>query len=136
MVRCIFCGIIKGKINTYKIYEDNETLCILDNNPISKGHCLIIPKAHCSDIYDIDKELLKKLMVTAKNLATMLKNKIGVKGVNIFHASGRTAQQSIFHFHFHLVPRYPNDGINAWPKSQYKERNFENVLKSLSNSKS
>lgn len=127
---CIFCKIIKNE-ESLKIYEDEKTICLLDINPISKGHCLVIPKEHFRDIFDIDDEHLKNIISVSKKISTTLKQKLGATGVNILHASGESAQQSVFHFHLHLVPRYKDDGLDTWPKSNYKEKSLEEIYQKL-----
>ncbi|MGV8169197.1 MAG: HIT family protein [Candidatus Nanoarchaeia archaeon] len=131
MDKCIFCEIIRGKIPAAIIAENEGALCFLDVNPIAKGHCLIIPKKHFSDAFDIPEKDLNEVMQLAKKVAKTMKTKLGAEGVNILHASGKAAQQSVFHFHIHLVPRYEKDGLNTWPKSKYKEKSLDAVKKSL-----
>lgn len=127
---CVFCKIIQNK-EALKIFEDEKTICLLDINPISKGHCLVIPKEHFRDIFDIDDEYLKNIISVSKKVSTTLKQKLGATGVNILHASGESAQQSIFHFHLHLVPRYKDDSLDTWPKSNYKEKSLEETYQKL-----
>lgn len=133
MAECIFCKIINKKLNFYKIYEDKKTLCILDINPVAKGHCLIIPKKHFADIYSIEGVYLSSLALTTKKVSLILKKKLNAKGVNVLHASGKAAQQSVSHFHIHIVPRYHNDGLDAWVKSDYKEKDINSVYDLLKN---
>lgn len=128
---CVFCKIVNDKISAKKILETKNVLCFLDINPIAKGHCLIIPKKHCKDIFDINTTTLKEIIETSKNVSMLARKKLGAAGVNILHASGVDAQQSVFHFHIHIVPRYKNDGLNTWPKSKYKELNLDNIQRIL-----
>jgi len=109
---CLFCKIVKGEIPCHKIYEDKDFLAFLDVNPKREGHTLIIPKKHYQDVFDIPEEVFKGLMLVVQKLAKKLKNSGKVEGVNLLHASGKTAQQSVFHFHFHLVPRRAGDGLD------------------------
>ena len=127
MENCIFCKIVKGEIDSKKIYEDEKVLAFLDITPISKGHLLIIPKKHFENIYEIENSYLKEIISVAKIIAESLKKSLNAGSVNILHASGKDAQQSVFHFHIHLVPRYKNDGIDIWPKSDYKELNLDEI---------
>lgn len=130
---CIFCKIAKGEIPSKKIYEDEEVLAFLDINPISKGHSLIIPKKHFENIFDIDETYLNKIITTSKRISLSLKRGLNATGINLLHASGKDAQQSVFHFHIHLVPRYKKDKLNTWPESKYKELNFEEIIKKIKN---
>ena len=128
MENCIFCGIAEGKVKANVVHEDDDTICFLDLSPISKGHCLIAPKRHFENIFDIDETVLQKIISNAKGISQVLKDRLGANGVNILHASGKAAQQSVFHFHMHLVPRYDNDGLDTWPKADYEAEALEHVL--------
>ena len=127
MENCIFCKIVKGKIPANKIYENEKVLAFLDISPVSKGHILIIPKKHFENIYEIEDGYLKEIISLAKIIAESLKKSLNTSGINILHASGKNAQQSVFHFHIHLVPRYKDDKLDIWPKSDYKELNLDEI---------
>src|SRR3989344_7693685 len=103
----------------------------IDINPISRGHSLIIPKKHFKNIFDIDDKELKDIIITTKKISKLLKDKLNADGVNILHASGKSAQQSVFHFHLHLVPRYKNDRLDTWPKSNYQEKSLKEVYQKI-----
>lgn len=97
---CIFCKIVAGEIPAHKVYEDGQFLAFLDIHPVSKGHTLLIPKAHYAWFYDLPDELYGALFVKAKELALNLKKdqkadyvKLGIVGVDVAHA------------HVHLIPR-------------------------------
>ena len=117
-VSCKFCRIVKGLEPSWTVYEDELVMAFLDINPASIGHTLIIPKKHYENIYDISEKELKRVIVIAKRLAEVYREALGASGVNILHASGRDAQQDVFHFHIHLVPRYKNDELNLWYRTQ------------------
>ena len=114
MNTCIFCGIIAEKSPADIIYKDDDVLVFKPLNPIAKGHVLIVPKEHCENIFEIDPTILAKLTATAQKFARNAVEKLNATGINLLHASGKDAQQSVFHFHFHLVPRYLNDGLDLW----------------------
>lgn len=103
---CIFCKIVSGEIPSRKIHEDEDVIAIMDLNPTSKGHSLIIPKEHYTDIYDIDEETAAKIMRTAKKLAIQMTKALGCDGFNLLQNNGAVAGQTMFHFHLHLIPRY------------------------------
>jgi len=128
---CIFCKIVKGEAPAKKVYENEKVLAFLTIGPISRGHLLVIPKKHFENIFDIDEDYLKEIIFATKKISQKLKKNLKADGVNILHASGKDAQQSVFHFHLHLVPRYKNDGIDTWPKSNYQELNFEEVTNKI-----
>ena len=124
---CVFCKIVNGKLPANKVFETKKVLAFLTIEPISRGHLLVIPKEHFQNIYDVKEDYLKEIMVDVKKISICLKKSLGATGINILNANGKDAQQSIFHLHFHLVPRYFNDGLDTWPKSDYKELNLESV---------
>lgn len=108
---CIFCKIASGEIPSRTLYEDEDVIVIMDLNPTSKGHSLIIPKSHYADIYDIDEDTAAKVMKVAKKMATKMTKALGCDGFNLLQNNGETAGQTMFHFHMHLIPRY-QDGNN------------------------
>ncbi len=129
---CVFCRIVKGIDPSWTIYEDNLVKAFLDINPASEGHTLIIPKKHYETIYTIPDKELKRIIVVAKKIAKIYKKALQVNAVNILHASGKEAQQDVFHFHIHLVPRRENDGLNLWyePKQTTKTE-FDKTLQKI-----
>jgi histidine triad (HIT) family protein len=124
---------VKGEIPAWKVYENEKVLAFLTIEPISKGHLLVIPKKHFENIWDIKEDYLKEIIWAVREISNKLKKNLNATGVNILHASGKDAQQSVFHFHLHLVPRYKNDKMDTWPKSDYKELNFDKITKKIKN---
>ncbi len=124
MSDCLFCKIVAGEIPSLKIWEDEDVFVFLDIHPLRKWHCLIIPKVHYQDIFDIDETLVQKIMLTAKRLAPGMKRILWASGVNLVNASGKDAEQSVFHFHLHLVPRYENDWLHMNDRWQTKVQNY------------
>lgn len=109
---CIFCKIAAGEIPSRKLYEDDDVIVIMDLSPTSKGHSLIIPKEHCTNIYDIDEDVAAKVMRVAKRLAIKMTDALGCDGFNLLQNNGETAGQTMFHFHMHLIPRYKDADNN------------------------
>ena len=105
---CIFCKLANGDIPTNTIYEDDLFRVILDADPVSKGHALIIPKNHYRNLFDLGDEEAAKIMPLAKKIASEIKDKLGADGFNILQNSEEVAGQSVFHYHMHLIPRYNN----------------------------
>jgi len=120
MLDCIFCKIANKEIDSVKIFENDNLFAFLDINPLTKGHCLVIPKQHFENVFDIKKEVLQEIISVAKDIAENAKNKLGATGVQLVNASGKDAEQSVFHFHLHVIPRYENDGLemNKWWQSK------------------
>lgn len=107
---CIFCKIANGEIPSNTIYEDDDFRVILDNGPATKGHALVLPKAHYSDLFEMPQEAAADAMKVAKKVASLLKTKLNCDGLNLVQNNGETAGQTVMHFHLHVIPRYENDG--------------------------
>lgn len=110
-MECIFCKIANGEIPSTTLYEDNDFRVILDVNPASKGHTLILPKKHAENLYDLPDETASKALVLAKNMASKIEKALECDGLNLVQNNGETAGQTVFHFHMHIIPRYKNDSV-------------------------
>ena len=100
----VFCKIIEGEIPSYTVYEDDMVHVIMDVNPLSDGHCLVIPKEHYQDLYDIDDKVLTHIMLVGRKIALLLGDKLGCDGVTLEENNG--CVQVVKHFHLHLIPSY------------------------------
>lgn len=103
---CIFCRIIKGEIPSYTIYEDDDFKVILDAGPASKGHALILPKDHYDDLYELPEDKAAAAFLLAKKLMAKMTDKLKCDGFNIVQNNKEAADQTVKHFHMHLIPRY------------------------------
>jgi histidine triad (HIT) family protein len=108
---CLFCRIVAGEIPSRKIYEDATTYAFMDIHPGTRGHALVVPKAHATDIHDIAPDALADVARTAKRVAVAAKKALGCDGVNLVQSSGAAAFQSVFHLHMHVIPRYAGDDV-------------------------
>ncbi|MDF2543881.1 MAG: family hydrolase [Herbinix sp.] len=131
MEDCIFCGIIHNKIPSMKIYEDEFTYAFLDIAMDVDGHTIVVPKRHTVNILDCDNETLGHLMNTVKLISNYYVDKCGYSGVNLLNASGTSAQQSISHFHIHIIPRTEDDGVDAWPNFIGSQTSLEEMYNKL-----
>ncbi len=107
---CIFCKLANGEIPTNSIYENDMFNVILDNGPATKGHCLILPKEHYANLFELPDDTAAEAMKLAKELAAKIKDKLSADGVNLVQNNGAAAGQTVNHFHLHIIPRYENDG--------------------------
>lgn len=114
-MECPFCPMLTGEKPVMTIYEDEHTLAFLASHGFEDGHIMVIPRRHTEHLLACDKELLSHVMDTVKKVSDHLVENCGYEGVNVFTAAGSAAQQSVMHFHVHIVPRKADDGINAWP---------------------
>ncbi|NAW50184.1 HIT domain-containing protein [Elizabethkingia argentiflava] len=106
---CIFCEIVDRKIPAEVIFENEFIISFLDIDPINEGHILIIPKAHCVDLDDLNEALIAQILKLAQRLVTLLKKIMKCKGYSIMHNGGGC--NDIGHFHLHIFPRYEDDGF-------------------------
>lgn len=111
---CIFCAIAAGEIPSFKVYEDDLVLAYLDINPFSKGHTLVIPKAHTEGLLDTPDEMLATIIARVKKVAAHLKQALPCDGFNIVQNNGEVAGQTVKHVHFHIVPRYQGDDSTSF----------------------
>lgn len=108
MDSCIFCSIVRGDIPSYKVYEDTDVMAFLDITQVTKGHTLVIPKKHVSDVFDLSAELAAKIFSAIPLISNQLNDTLRPIGLNIVN-NNKEPLQSVFHYHIHLIPRYPND---------------------------
>ena len=109
---CIFCKIIKEEIPSKKIFEDDICLAILDINPATKGHLLLMPKEHYMMMPMVPDEVIGHLGVISKLLSDLLKQTFDVEDVSVLIANGAAAGQQSQHFMMHVIPRYKDDGLD------------------------
>ncbi len=126
---CIFCKIAKGEIPSATLYEDEDFRVILDLGPASKGHALVLPKKHAKNIYELPDDIASKVFVIAKKTAVKLRDVLECEGFNIVQNNGEIAGQTVFHFHMHLIPRYPGDGVKlTWKPGKLDEETKKMIL--------
>lgn len=126
---CIFCKIAAGEIPSATLYEDADFRVILDIEPASNGHALILPKEHYANLYELDDELAAKAFVLAKKMITKLTDILGCEGYNVLQNNGTAAGQTVFHFHMHLIPRYAEDNVKVgWKPGKLTDEIKEKLL--------
>lgn len=129
---CIFCKIAAGDIPSATIYEDNDFRVILDIEPASKGHALILPKEHYANLYELSDELAAKALIVAKKVITKMTGILGCDGYNVVQNNGEAAGQTVFHFHIHLIPRYKDDNVNiGWKQGSLTEEVKAEILSGM-----
>jgi histidine triad (HIT) family protein len=105
---CLFCRIASGEIPSYKLYEDDDFIAILDISQTTKGHTLLIPKEHYRNLYDLDSTLSGRMFTKLPKIANAIKRAFNPIGLNVVINTEKPLQ-AVFHFHVHLIPRYEND---------------------------
>lgn len=128
---CPFCRIAQGEAPCYRIYEDEYSLAFLDTAGDVEGHTLVIPKVHVETIDHCPEEIALQLAGTVRLVSEHYVKDCGYDGVNILSASGKTAQQSVPHLHFHILPRKQGDGLNAWPRLGKDHHDLQEVAQRL-----
>lgn len=117
---CVFCRIAAGTIPASRVYEDDRHLAIMDIGPIVKGHVLVIPKAHYEDIQSLPEEQLKELAGCVQRICRALRDGLQADGINVIQNNGRAAGQLVPHVHFHIIPRFSDDGHHwNWNAKKY-----------------
>ena len=110
MADCIFCKIVAGVIPSEKVYEDSSVLAFMDINPVTRGHVLVIPKRHSTDITQMTDEEAAAVARVLRKVAPAAKAAVGAEGFNLLSNAGRVAGQAVEHVHFHVIPRTTGDG--------------------------
>jgi len=131
MSDCVICDIVAKRIPSWIVYQDAEVICFLPKSLEAYGHTIIAPKNHFQDIYSVPDDILEVILITTKRIAEHYQNQISALGINILHASGVAAQQSVPHIHFHLLPRFENDGLNTWPNLPAIKINKDELLEKI-----
>jgi len=129
---CIFCKIARHEIQSHHIvYEDNDVIAFLDVHPISKGHTVVIPKKHFVNISDVPEEVLCKVMTVVKKISNALMKVTKAKGFNVCVNNFKAAGQIIEHLHFHIIPRYENDGLTIDKQPRKELKNPEKIVSEI-----
>jgi histidine triad (HIT) family protein len=129
---CIFCSIVAGDIPSRTVYEDDDTFAFLDVNPLSRGHTLVIPKAHHSRVADLPESVGDALFARAHRLAPLVESAVDADGITVGVNDGEAAGQEVPHVHVHLVPRFEGDGAGAihslrWERPDLSDEELDEV---------
>ena len=102
----IFAKILRGEIPAHKVYEDDETLAFMDVMPQGEGHTLVIPKTASRGLVDADPQVLGRLIMVVQRVAKAVKAAFDADGLTMFQYNEPAGGQTVFHLHFHVVPRH------------------------------
>ena len=129
---CIFCKIANGEIPSKTLYEDERFRVILDLGPATKGHALILPKDHFSNLFELPDETAGEVMKLARRMAVQMKEKLHADGFNLVQNKGECAGQTVMHFHLHLIPRYEGDGQHIlWKPVETTQEELEQIKNAI-----
>lgn len=118
---CIFCKIVHGEIPCTSVFESEELIAFLDISPVNKGHTLLVPKAHMETLFDMPDDIGQTLLAAMKQVGAAVMEATGAKGLNVVQNNYPVAGQQVPHVHWHLIPRFADDGHMAWPQGAYQD---------------
>ncbi len=132
MKDCVFCKIIRNELPSSRIYEDDKVIAILDINPVSTGHTLVIPKnMNCRNVFDVPAEDWAAMTAAVHKLSSAIERAVQADGINILMNNREHAGQVVDHPHIHIVPRYKGDGLRLWPHGSYKDGQAADLVKKI-----
>jgi histidine triad (HIT) family protein len=108
---CLFCGIVAGDVPAQIVDSDEHTVAFMDINPATRGHALVVPRAHSVDLFEISDDDLERTTLAARRLAARIDETLEPDGFNLLNSCRPAAWQTVFHFHIHVIPRYDNDPL-------------------------
>jgi histidine triad (HIT) family protein len=111
MSDCIFCQIIRKEASASMVYEDEQVVAFLSNQPVNEGHTLVVPKKHYENIFDISEEEVAYLFKIVKRVSHAVRDAVAAKGIRVVQNNGWAAGQVVFHLHVHVIPMEPNEGF-------------------------
>ncbi|MFD7509032.1 HIT family protein [Streptomyces sp. NPDC059853] len=120
-MECVFCRIVRGEAPADRVYEDGSVVAFLDARPLFEGHVLVVPREHLPTLTDLPPELLGPYYAVVRRLAAAVESAMDARGS--FVAANNRVSQSVPHFHTHVVPRRPRDGLRGffWPRGRYRD---------------
>ena len=108
---CVFCKILARELPATIVDEDERTIAFMDINPATRGHALVLPRAHTSDLLTVAPDDLAAVALASQRLASRMRERLEADGVNLVNSCGAIAWQTVFHFHVHVIPRYADDPL-------------------------
>jgi len=131
---CEFCAIVRGEDRSVEIiFEGPDWIAFFPLNPATPGHTLVIPKRHVPDLWKVDSSLGADLMAAVIGVGRAIEEALTPEGMNLITSAGETAEQTVFHLHLHLVPRWHKDGFGRiWPvEGHYEDSELGNIAERI-----
>ena len=117
--QCIFCRLVAGEIPSARVYEDDLVIAFMDIAQVNPGHVLIATKRHATNLFEITPEEAAAVMQSAQKMAEAVRIAFDPPGLTLLQANGKEGEQTVFHFHLHVLPRHANDGVGLnWPRKE------------------
>ena len=131
MSECIFCKIVKKEIPSDFVYENDKIVAFLDIMPVNPGHTLVVPKAHHADVLETPDDVLFDMITRTKKIAAAIVKAVKADGFNLGVNTGPAAGQAVFHTHFHIIPRFDDDGLKHWPHKKLTKEEMGKVKEAI-----
>lgn len=131
---CVFCKIIKRELPADIIYEDKDFFGFLNINSIHLGQSLLTPKKHYENLYELPDDTLAKMAIVLKKISIAVKKITGADGINIIMNVEGAAGQIVPHAHFHIIPRFADDGLRHWPGKSFPKEKSAKIAEKIKNS--
>jgi histidine triad (HIT) family protein len=128
---CIFCKIVRGEITAHRVFEDQRTLVFMDIFPVSEGHTLVVPKAHCTNLLDAEASDLEAVIALSQRVAHAIREVIAPDGIGVFQLNGAAAGQSVFHYHMHLIPRMRGNAFELHGRTRGDPKRLAETARNL-----
>lgn len=109
----VFARILRGELPADKVFEDDHALAVLDLYPQARGHTLVLPKAPVRNLLDIEPDALSQLILRVQRVARGVREALQADGLSIMQYNGSAGGQSVFHLHFHVIPRVTGEGLSG-----------------------
>jgi len=120
---CVFCDIVAGRAEASMVFEDETVVVWMDLHPVTHGHLLVVPRKHAVGLEDLDGLTSAHVWSVGHDMARALRrSSLDCRGINVVVCDGEAAFQTVFHFHLHVIPRYPEDGLGEPFKVETHER--------------
>ena len=128
---CIFCKIIKKELPGDVVFENDKMIAFLDINPINFGHTLVVPKGHVENLFEMEDDDLREVILGIKKVAKGIVSALDVKGFNVGQNHGEVAGQIVPHLHWHVIPRLAEDNLGQWPAKSYSKGEKEEIANKI-----
>jgi histidine triad (HIT) family protein len=128
---CLFCRLANGDLRAHVVHADESCVAFLDNAPAARGHTLVVPRRHVTDLWSADPETAAALGRACSIVARRIREKLRPDGLTMRQNTGAASGQNVFHLHVHLVPRWHGDGTIGWPWPPPEDHDPDDVLRLL-----
>jgi histidine triad (HIT) family protein len=131
---CVFCRIARGEEPATVVAEGDEWIAIFPNDPATPGHTLVVPRQHVEDLWQTPVALSRELMAACVRVGRAIQAALEPEGMNLITSAGRVAEQTVFHLHLHVVPRWSDDQFGKiWPRDEtYEREDLAGLIDSIS----